>query len=870
MIGLQKSNVKKENEKKENEKKECGVCCNEKTILVKCPYCPYEACAGCYERVILDSINKPACMSCKKQFSDDFVASSFTKVFCTKRLKVHRENILLDLEMARMPATQPHAEYLKKREQMKEEIDFLAEQIKEMTIRRRELLAEYRWGDAGNNDQEEKVEKSTYVGACPKNDCRGFLSTKHICGMCGVKACADCREVDTDDHKCNQDTVQSINEMKKTCKNCPNCMTAIFKTEGCFAKNQPILMYDGTVKMSQEIAVGDILTGDDGEKRIVQNLMRGQDNMYTIFQNNGETYTVNSQHKLVLKYTGDRSISWNESLKFWKVSWFCRETLSNKTKNFNISSTISKDEAYLLARTFVDTLIFDEEIEIKVDDYMKLNIASKKKLFGFKSSNGVNYPFKHVDFDPYLLGLWLGDGTHTHPVIASNDPEIQHYITKWCDQNDAELVHEEGVKFRIRRRGLTNFKDSRKDAVGSGNCKACVKNGKYFEICKKKDILPLSEPNILKTNPFFDQLKIYNLVGNKHIPLEYLNNDRDTRLKLLAGLIDTDGYVSNNGKRATIIQTSPLLSNQIITLGRSCGFVVNVRVVERKNEIIFKSQAKDYKNQYHITISGQFLYQIPTILPRKKCVSSIPNKDHYRTSIIVKPINKDTFYGWSVDQNKRFLSPDHTVLRNCDQMWCTKCNVAFSWKSGKVEKGVVHNPHYFEWLNRTGGVAPRNPHAERCGGMPEARFLSDKRLRVMIQLPDNRFGKTYRGQLASQFVTDSYREVQHIRNVVLPVMPTVLDNQTNIDLRVDYLNGKITKDEMKVKLQRREKDRAKKLEYRDVLDMYCTVLQDMFYRLFETWNVSEFVEEETRLQEHSNKAITSLNKRYNSKLHILR
>lgn len=449
MIGLSHSNVEKaekiqENIEKEKNieniknkiKKECDVCCEKKTSIVKCPYCPYEACDGCYERVILDSINKPACMSCKKQFSDDFVSSSFSKVFRTKRLKAHRENLLLEIEMARMPATQPHVEYLKKREEMKEEIDLLAYQIKEMTIRRRELLAQYRWGTDAKEEKLE-TEKSSYVGACPKNDCRGFLSTKHLCGICGVKACADCRMVETEDHKCNKDDVASVNELKKTCKNCPNCMTTIFKTEGC------------------------------------------------------------------------------------------------------------------------------------------------------------------------------------------------------------------------------------------------------------------------------------------------------------------------------------------------------------------------------------------------------------------------------------------------DQMWCTKCNVAFSWKTGRLEKGVIHNPHYFEWLNRTGGGAPRNPHAERCGGMPEARFLSDKRLRVMIQLPDKRFGKTYRGQLACQFLTDAYREVQHIRNVILPVMPTVLDNQTNIDLRVDYLNGKITKDEMKVKLQRREKDRAKKLEYRDVLDMYCTVLQDMFYRLFETWNVREFVDEETRLHEHSNKAIESLNNRYNSKLHFL-
>ena len=57
-------------------------------------------------------------------------------------------------------------------------------------------------------------------------------------------------------------------------------------------------------------------------------------------------------------------------------------------------------------------------------------------------------------------------------------------------------------------------------------------------------------------------------------------------------------------------------------------------------------------------------------------------------------------------------------IDGCDQMWCIECKTAFSWAKGTVEKGVVHNPHYYQWMRQNGGV-PRNPneHNDGCGNV---------------------------------------------------------------------------------------------------------------------------------------------------------
>ena len=86
-------------------------------------------------------------------------------------------------------------------------------------------------------------------------------------------------------------------------------------TGKCHALNTPILMYDGTIKMVQDITVGDTLMGDNSRPRLVQSLARGKDILYDIIPTKGEKYTVNSEHILCLKYSGKGTITYLKSQK---------------------------------------------------------------------------------------------------------------------------------------------------------------------------------------------------------------------------------------------------------------------------------------------------------------------------------------------------------------------------------------------------------------------------------------------------------------------------------------------------------------------------------------------------------------------------
>lgn len=150
----------------------------------------------------------------------------------------------------------------------------------------------------------------------------------------------------------------------------------------------------------------------------------------------------------------------------------------------------------------------------------------------------------------------------------------------------------------------------------------------------------------------------------------------------------------------------------------------------------------------------------------------------------------------------------------CYQMFCTQCQCVFDWGSGReIKTGVVHNPHYFDWLRtREGGGADGTAPAIPCGGWRGAYA-------VLHALP--------RGIPAGtrDILTRCVRNAAHLEAVDLRALQPRDVVRDNTLLRLRFLNRDITETQFKTALQRAEKKRARDEELRQILETYVTVVQ---------------------------------------------
>jgi hypothetical protein len=172
--------------------------------------------------------------------------------------------------------------------------------------------------------------------------------------------------------------------------------------------------------------------------------------------------------------------------------------------------------------------------------------------------------------------------------------------------------------------------------------------------------------NKIKNDPYLIGTNTI-LKDNNHIPINYIVNDRQTRLSLLAGIIDMYGFATNNGKIIIIRVDNLKISKQLTLLGRSLGFVINIKsyktIINRHNFYIIK-------------MSGEKLSDIPTVIKYK---NSNTNKNYMTTSITIKEAGEHKYYGWIIEANHKFLLGDLTVVHNCNKMVCSICKLKWCW-----------------------------------------------------------------------------------------------------------------------------------------------------------------------------------------------
>jgi predicted phage terminase large subunit-like protein len=141
----------------------------------------------------------------------------------------------------------------------------------------------------------------------------------------------------------------------------------------------------------------------------------------------------------------------------------------------------------------------------------------------------LQLPEKDLLIDPYILGVWLGDGSKNNPIITSMDDSI------------VETIETAGYTLTSMQTKIDNKASSF-----------------YFG------------------GRLMGELRSLNLLKNKHIPHDYLWASKEQRLALLQGLMDTDGNCLTNGT-VEFLNTNQSLTEGVAHLARSLGHKVTIR-----------------------------------------------------------------------------------------------------------------------------------------------------------------------------------------------------------------------------------------------------------------------------------------------------
>lgn len=334
----------------------------------------------------------------------------------------------------------------------------------------------------------------------------------------------------------------------------------LFARPECLAKGTPVILHDGRTVPVEKLRAGMEVMGKDSNPRKILATTVGRAQMYEICYPWGESFTVNGNHVLHLE-------CWDGRVVNMPVVEYIKQ--SNKFKH----------------------------------DFKQIKVP-------------IELPEKDLKLDPYILGLWLGDGTSSSPSFTNMDAVVISSIAEWAGTQDL----------------LCNIFERENQG-------------------KAKTIYIASKTKKHGANTFLQFLRSSRLLNNKHIPDRYLRSSSGQRLQLLAGLLDTDGSRGRHGYEIT--QVREALAHQILWLARSLGFhaILSPKIVKETT-------------YYRVSIYGD-VYKIPVRIKYKQFKKgTAKKKQNLRFGFTVTATEIDDYYGIYVDKDNLYVLGDFTVTHN--------------------------------------------------------------------------------------------------------------------------------------------------------------------------------------------------------------
>jgi len=315
---------------------------------------------------------------------------------------------------------------------------------------------------------------------------------------------------------------------------------------------------------------------------------------------------------------------------------FCWSGLVCKNMYLPISCFKSTAEAYKAAKYYIvgiNANTVNTLLKCKVKD-LSVEILNNFRYI----QPTLEYRTQDVPLDPYLVGVWLGDGSTASGDITNVDYAVIDYCQKYAKKN--------GMNFVPRKEdGITYFFQS----------------------------------NTSRGNVFRQTLNKMGVLGKKHIPNVYCENALEIRLSVLAGLLDTDGSLLGNYYEIT--QKKVDLANDIVRLAQSCGFFV--RTVDKWGYAT-NTEAKTrrlYKRIYIYLNRNSPI--IPVFIDRKKFDPENVQFEH-GTVIRLEPTSKNYRNEWTDEMKSKFVETRDKYK---------KSNGTFQWKK------IVDNEELYKHMS---------------------------------------------------------------------------------------------------------------------------------------------------------------------------
>lgn len=362
----------------------------------------------------------------------------------------------------------------------------------------------------------------------------------------------------------------------------------------CVAKGTRFIMFDGSIKNVEDIKVGDILMGPDSKPRTVLATTHGIDNMYKVIPENGIEHIVNSKHPIRTIY---------------------RKAYGNIVR-----------EELITAPNHIKTLSLHPRW---------------RECYALEKVNGIEFEHKDVLIDPYIFGLWIGDGDKDSARFTNPDIEVIDALKEFANANNLVC-------------NIYNHSTS--------------KLAKRISFTKKDCSL----------NWFRQALDAMGVKDNKFIPKNYICTDRESRLQFLAGIIDTDGNYDARKHNFEIIQKLESVTAGIVYIARSLGIKTTI-----------KTKVVNGCTYYRIFLLSKG-WIIPTKVKRKQCPEyTALQKNPLECRFDIESIGKDEYYGFEVDGDSLCLLEDFTIFHNCPNLQKALDVTLSNTESGAISVGTI-------------------------------------------------------------------------------------------------------------------------------------------------------------------------------------